>query len=70
MIPFKDYINELSYPSNIGIMELVKFYQSADQKKASHVKQLIKDQKHQEAWEIIQNHTGTKLHSSAFGNKE
>lgn len=67
MITFKEYytvINEASYPGNIGIMELVKFYNTAHPDKIKHVKQLIKDQKHVEAWDEIQKHTGVKLHPS------
>jgi len=72
MIQFKEYLfvtslDEASYPGNIGIMELVKFYNTAHPDKVKHVKQLIKDQKHKEAWDVIQDHVGVKLHTSVVG---
>ena len=57
---------EASYPGNIGIMELVKFYNTAHPDKIERVKQLIKNQKHAEAWDIVQDHLGVKLHSDVL----
>jgi hypothetical protein len=71
MITFKEYrfVAEASYPGNIGIIELVRFHNTAHPDKVKHVKQLIKDQKHAEAWDEIQKHTGTKLDKAGLGIK-
>lgn len=69
MITFKEFlfINELSYENNVGIMELVKFYSTAKPEHVIAMKKLIAAKKHKEAWDMIQQHTGVKLHTSAFG---
>lgn len=69
MITFKEFllINELAYEKNVGIMELVKFYSTAKPEHVATMKKLIVNKKHKEAWDMLQKHTGVKLHSSAMG---
>jgi predicted kinase len=55
-----------SYDGNIGVMELVKFFQVAPEDVAKKVKQLIDDKKNKQAWEIIQRVTGVKLKGDEF----
>jgi hypothetical protein len=66
MTNFKTYLDistlaEAVYPGNIGIMELIQFYQKAKPNDIVTVKQLIKDKKSTEAWSIIQKILGIKL---------
>jgi hypothetical protein len=59
-----EQLSEASYAGNIGIMELIKFYNKATPDLISKVKGLIAKKKNKEAWEIIQQTTGVKLHKS------
>lgn len=65
---FKDFLHlsEASYEGNIGMMEMFKFYQVATPEQKIQMKQLIFDKKMDEAWELLQQVTGVKLHSPAF----
>lgn len=62
----EDQINEAAYTGNIGIMELVKFYQKATPDLVNKVKKLIAQKKNAEAWKIIQAQTGVKLVGKEF----
>lgn len=68
MITFKEFseLHEASYTGNIGIMELIQFYNKATPELITKVKSLISSKKNKEAWEIIQRQTGVRLHSSAM----
>lgn len=60
---------EAAYPGNIGIMELIKFFNKAkdnDPELVRKVKGLIADNKNKEAWHIIQKYTGVKLQGVEF----
>ena len=59
-----EQLNEASYAGNIGIMELIQFYNKATPDLITKVKALIAKKKNKEAWEIIQKTTGVKLHKS------
>lgn len=59
-----EQLNEASYPGNIGIMELIKFYNKATPDLVTKVKDLVAKKKNKEAWKIIQDVTGVKLHKS------
>lgn len=59
-------IDEAAYVGNIGIMELIKFYQKATPDLVAKVKKLIAQKKNKEAWEIIQAQTGVKLIGKEF----
>lgn len=65
---FKDFLHlsEASYEGNIGMMEMFKFYQVATPEQKIQMKQLIFDKKMDEAWELLQQVTGVKLHSPVF----
>ena len=57
-------LNEATYAGNIGMMELVKFYSKASPKDKSMLQSLIKHRKNNEAWKLVQDVTGVKLHKS------
>ena len=57
---------EASYEGNIGIMELMKFFQIAPKELVAQVKQLISQKKDKEVWKIVQQYTGTKLKGKEF----
>lgn len=59
-------IEEAAYVGNIGIMELVKFYQKATPQMIEKVKKLIAQKKNKQAWKIIQDTTGVKLIGKQF----
>lgn len=58
-------LTELSYPKNIGAMEMVKFHQvaSVDQKNA--MKRFLNQGNYNLAWALLQKVTGVKLHSTS-----
>jgi hypothetical protein len=60
----QEQLNEASYAGNIGIMELIQFYNKASPELIKKVKALIAKKKNKEAWEVIQQTTGIKLHKS------
>jgi hypothetical protein len=54
-------LNEASYHGNIGMVEMFKFYEIADQKQKELMKKLL-DKKHFDtAWKFLQKVTGVKL---------
>lgn len=57
-------LNEASYAGNIGVMELVKFHSKASPKQKSMLQSHIQNKKHKEAWKLVQDVTGVKLHKS------
>ena len=61
---------EASYEGNIGIMELMKFFQIAPKELVAQVKQLISQKKDKEVWKIVQQYTGTKLKGKEFETDE
>jgi hypothetical protein len=58
----KPILNELSYPSNIGMMEMFKFYQTASGEQKAEMKTLLAAKDFKKAWELLQQVTGVKLH--------
>lgn len=66
MKSFKEYVdlNEASYAGNIGIMELIKFKQKASAEQKKQFDKHVADKKHKEAWQLVQDVTGVKLHKS------
>lgn len=68
MLTFKEYkeLAEASYSGNIGIMELVKFYNKATPDLIKKVKELIAKKDNDAAWEIIQRVTGVKLNKDGI----
>ena len=63
---FKEYeeLLEASYPGNIGIMELIKFKQKANDKQKKEFNDHVKNKRHEQAWKVVQDVTGVKLHKS------
>ena len=63
---FKEYedLLEASYPGNIGIMELIKFKQKANDKQHKEFNDHVKNKRHEQAWKVVQDVTGVKLHKS------
>lgn len=61
-------INEASYPGNIGVMELVKFHETASDEEKKKLKSLIANKKPKEAWELVQRKLGVSLVGKSFGN--
>ena len=59
-------VNEASYVGNIGIMELVKFHSKATPEQKKKFDKLVKSKKNKEAWDMIQDVTGIKLHKSVM----
>jgi hypothetical protein len=55
-------LDEASYPGNLGMMEMFKFYQVATDAEKIHMKQLIANKSFDEAWEFLQKVTGVTLH--------
>jgi FMN phosphatase YigB (HAD superfamily) len=57
---------EASYPGNIGIMELTKFFKIANTKEKEVLDKLINKKKFSLAWQLIQKVTGTRLQGKEF----
>lgn len=57
-------LNEASYPGNLGMMEMFKFYEKASNEQKRLMKELISKKLFDGAWELLQQVTGVKLHSS------
>ena len=57
---------EASYPGNIGMMELAKFFQIANPEQKQLFKQLLEKGKKGLAWKLIQDITNTKLQGKEF----
>jgi hypothetical protein len=58
--------HEASYPGNIGMMELAKFFQIANPEQKQLFKQLLEKGKKGLAWKLIQDITDTKLQGKEF----
>ena len=57
----KEFLNELAYKGNIGIMELVKFQQIATPEQKLLMKKLLSEKRNDEAWELLKQVTGVNL---------
>ena len=55
-------LREASYPGNIGAMEVMKFYQQASDVERSQLDAFLNQKNYEEAWELIQQVTNTRLH--------
>ncbi len=60
---------EAAYEGNIGIMELVKFHQTANDEQKKKLKDHIANKRTKEAWKLVQHVTGVKLHKSVYEEK-
>jgi FMN phosphatase YigB (HAD superfamily) len=63
-------VGEASYSGNIGAMEMVKFFQKADDQQKKILKDLIASGKRGLAWKLIQDVTGVKLQGAEFQTDE
>lgn len=61
MMRYKEIVNELAYPGNIGMMEMVKFYKVATAEQKVHLKKLIADKQMEQAWAYLQAVTKVEL---------
>ena len=59
----KEPLDEASYEGNIGVMEMMKFFQIANEEQKTVLKALIKSNKKELAWDLIQKVTGIALHA-------
>jgi hypothetical protein len=73
-IPDTDPLQELAYPGNMGVMEIVKFYDVATPEQVSMFEQLATESSpgsSREAWLLIQAVTGEKLYGAEeFGTQD
>jgi hypothetical protein len=58
--------DEASYEGNVGVIELVKFFQTASPELISQVKDLVAQGADKQVWQIVQKHTGTNLVGDEF----
>ena len=61
---------EASYPGNIGMMELAKFFSMADEEQKTLFKQLLERGKKGLAWKLVQDIVGVKLQGDEFKTDE
>lgn len=61
---FKHGMSEAAYAGNIGIMELIKFKQKANDKQKKQFDDHVKNKRTKDAWKLVQDVTGVKLHKS------
>jgi hypothetical protein len=59
--------HEASYPGNIGMMELAKFFNIANDEQKTLFKQLLEKGKKGLAWKLVQDIVGVKLQGAEFG---
>lgn len=65
-----DFTKEASYPGNIGMMEIAKFFQVANEQQKELFKRLLEKGKKGLAWKLIQDVTNTKLQGTEFDIEE
>lgn len=63
---FKSKVDEAAYVGNIGAMEMFKFHTIATKKQKEQLQKHISNKKPKEAWKLVQDVTGTKLHKSVM----
>lgn len=61
MIKLKELLRELSYSGNLGVMELVDFYDKASNSQVAMLQNYINAKKWKSAHELIQTVTGVQL---------
>lgn len=52
---------EARYPGNIGMMEMIKFYQVASDEEKAKLKKLIASGRQEEVWKFLQQVTKVRL---------
>lgn len=66
----REFITEASYKGNVGFMEVMKFYQSANEDQVQEFQGYMEDGDTESAWKLIQQVTGTKLIGKEFGDTD
>jgi hypothetical protein len=66
---FKHGMSEAAYAGNIGIMELIKFKQKATPEQKKKFDDHVKNKRNHDAWKVVQDVTGVKLHKSVHESK-
>lgn len=61
-----EFTKEATYPGNIGMMEIAKFFQVANEQQKELFKRFLENGKKGLAWKLIQDVTNTKLQGSEF----
>jgi predicted kinase len=64
-----DIVTEAVYAGNIGMMELIKFYQKSTEAEKKKLKDLIQKKKDKEAWDMVQKKLGVKLMGKEFNEE-
>lgn len=59
-------VGEASYPGNLGMMELAKFFKIADDSKKKLFQELLERGKKGLAWKLVQDTVGVKLQGNEF----
>lgn len=57
----KEFVTELTYKGNIGMMEMFKFHQVATPEQKQLMQQLISEKKYSHAWKLLKKVTNTNL---------
>lgn len=65
-----EFITELAYAGNIGIMELAKFHSTATPEQKVKFKQLMAAGKKAAVWKLVQSVVGVKLQGKEFNENE
>jgi hypothetical protein len=60
MIKLMDLLRE-TYKGDVGIMELVQFYEKATEEQKKQFSKLLNAGRNSEAWELVKKVTGTKI---------
>ena len=61
-----ELLKELGYSGNVGVMELVKFFEKATPPQVHLFKSAMDSKMPKKAWQIVQKVTGAKLQGSEF----
>lgn len=54
-------ISESTYPGNLGMVEMMRFYKIADNAQVDKMDEYLNNGKYRSAWSLLQKVTGTKL---------
>lgn len=66
----EEFTTEASYPGNIGVMEVIRFYREATDHEKVQFKTLIDQGRTADAWQLIQQVTGVKLQGAEFTTED
>jgi hypothetical protein len=66
----KEFITELGYQGNIGMMEMMKFYQVCTPEQKAELKSYIAAGNNKAAWKLLHQVTGVKLHGDEFATED